>query len=153
MDSCLNALTATDEGRELHLLERINMEFSVQNSIIPDAPNLTKFKVAGKLPSLTVNFSNMKYKGMMRLIDISIPKFGDDNSSAPAPTVTPARPDAFKLPSGFFRSEVKEYVIDDGDHSTIADGDGATDDDTFVDADAGSVDVSIGQIEPFFGHL
>ncbi|KAG8920306.1 hypothetical protein FRC00_010207, partial [Tulasnella sp. 408] len=92
LESCLNALTSADEGRELHLLERINMEFSVQMSIIPDAPNLTRFKVAGTLPLLNVNFSNTKYKGIMRFVDISIPNFdGDAKDKAQArPSTTPA---------------------------------------------------------------
>lgn len=45
---------------ELHILERINMSFSVQNAIL-DVPNLTRFKIAGDLPELQVNFSDKKY--------------------------------------------------------------------------------------------
>ena len=45
---------------ELHILERINMSFSVQHAIV-DAPTLTRFKITGELPELQVNFSDRKY--------------------------------------------------------------------------------------------
>jgi vacuolar protein sorting-associated protein 13A/C len=47
-------------GAELHLVERINMGFSVQNAIL-NVPNLTRFKVSGHLPQLQLNFSDTKY--------------------------------------------------------------------------------------------
>ncbi|KIO33566.1 hypothetical protein M407DRAFT_3889 [Tulasnella calospora MUT 4182] len=148
LESCLNALNSADEGRELHLLERINMEFSVQMSIIPDAPNLTRFKVAGTLPLLNVNFSNTKYKGIMRFVDISIPNFDGDTKDTPhaRPSTTPAitsatRPDPFQLSSNFFRS-TDRYLIDDADHSTIGGDEDSDAEDTFVDADNESIDLS-----------
>ncbi|KAG9019286.1 hypothetical protein FRB90_004293 [Tulasnella sp. 427] len=148
LDTCLTALNLSDGGKELHLLEQINMEFSVQTSIIPDAPNLTRFKVAGTLPSLNVNFSNTKYKGIMRFVDISIPNFDGDakGKSQPRPTTTPAvtsatRPDPFQLPSNFFRS-TNQYLIDDADRSTIGGDDESDAGETFVDADNGSMELS-----------
>ncbi|KAG8928477.1 hypothetical protein FRC01_005870 [Tulasnella sp. 417] len=148
LESCLNALTSANEGRELHLLERINMEFSVQMSIIPDAPNLTRFKVAGTLPLLNVNFSNTKYKGIMRFVDISIPNFDGDTTDTPQarPSTTPAitsatRPDPFQLPSNFFRS-TDVYLIDDADRSTIAGEEDSDGEETFVDAENGSIELS-----------
>ena len=45
---------------DLHILERINLSFTVQNAIV-NAPNLTRFKIAGDLPELQVNFSDRKY--------------------------------------------------------------------------------------------
>ncbi|SRR5258707_11914499 len=75
LDLCLAALTE-QRNAGLHLLERIDMSFSVQVSIIADAANLTRFKASGKLPSLALNISNSKYQGLMRIIDIAIPHFG-----------------------------------------------------------------------------
>ena len=62
VDLCLQALENEHAAGEmdLHILERINMSFSVQNAII-NAPNLTRFKIAGDLPELQVNFSDTKY--------------------------------------------------------------------------------------------
>jgi vacuolar protein sorting-associated protein 13A/C len=62
VESCLHALDNAHSAGEmdLHILERINMGFTVQNAIV-NAPNLTRFKIAGDLPELQVNFSDTKY--------------------------------------------------------------------------------------------
>ncbi len=62
VDACMRALDHEHSSgkTELHILERINMSFSVQNAIV-NAPNLTRFKIAGDLPDLQVNFSNRRY--------------------------------------------------------------------------------------------
>ena len=52
----MNALQTSD-GPELHVLERISMTFKAENSILPKAPNLTRFRISGQLPDLRVNFS------------------------------------------------------------------------------------------------
>ncbi|KAI3483130.1 hypothetical protein L1887_54055 [Cichorium endivia] len=86
IDSCMKGLhsNATDHG--LHLLERINLDFTLHNSILSSAPNLTKFKMTGHLPTLRVNFSDRKYKTLMRIIDVAIPNFDDDSSAGSSPT-------------------------------------------------------------------
>ena len=62
VDACLQALdNEPSSGKtDLHILERINMSFSVQNAIV-NAPNITRFKIAGELPELQVNFSDRRY--------------------------------------------------------------------------------------------
>ncbi|PWZ02331.1 hypothetical protein BCV70DRAFT_172197 [Testicularia cyperi] len=81
--SCIKGLSsdATDHG--LHLLERINLDFTLHSSILPSAPNLTKFKMTGHLPTLRVNFSDRKYKTLMRIIDVAIPNFDDEDAASP----------------------------------------------------------------------
>ncbi|QRV76706.1 vacuolar protein sorting-associated protein 13 [Ceratobasidium sp. AG-Ba] len=110
-----------DRAQELHLLERINLDFLVQNTIVPDAVNLAKFKVSGKLPELKVNLSNQKYKGLMRIVDIAIPNFGDENMTASQikqkPNKEPAPPRPLALPSNVF-SRAAEYEIGDVDVET-----------------------------------
>jgi len=155
----MNALSPAGAGdKKLHVVERINLEFGIQITIIPDAPNLPKCKVRGKLPSLRLNFSNTKYKGLMRLVDVAIPKFGDP-APAPSSKNTKPRPDMFTLPSNMFR-RAREYNVDDGyigsstpleleTHSPShvdEDGSGSDQDeaDTFVDAEAGDQEVSNG---------
>jgi vacuolar protein sorting-associated protein 13A/C len=104
------------------------MDFQVQNSIVPKAFNLARFKVAGKLPTLHVNLSDTKYKTLMRLIDVAIPNF--DDSSAPAiadatapvvPAAGPVRPAAptrvvsggfTTLTTGLFGGADHEYNVD-----------------------------------------
>jgi vacuolar protein sorting-associated protein 13A/C len=73
IDACMDAL-ADHHGSgqsELHILERINMSFSVQNAIV-NTPSLTRFKIAGELPELQVNFSDRKYSQSHRRLCFSV---------------------------------------------------------------------------------
>jgi vacuolar protein sorting-associated protein 13A/C len=76
-------LVAKDEYLTMHIVQRINVDFVVQTSILPKAPNLTKLKVSGRLPVLHAMVSDAKYKALMRIIDVAIPKF-DEPSEIPA---------------------------------------------------------------------
>ena len=75
-------LQSNDTIRKLHIVDRINIDFTVETSIIPKAPNITKFRVSGHLPVLHVSVSNQKYKNLMRVIDVAIPKFDTEDQSA-----------------------------------------------------------------------
>ncbi|KAI9675485.1 MAG: hypothetical protein M1829_003289 [Trizodia sp. TS-e1964] len=68
-----------DDTKRFHIVERINIDFVVEVSIIPKAPNITKFRISGHLPVLNASVSDMKYKTLMKLIDVAIPKFGDNS--------------------------------------------------------------------------
>ncbi|RDA92701.1 hypothetical protein CP533_3692 [Ophiocordyceps camponoti-saundersi (nom. inval.)] len=70
-------LTERSAGSQLHVVEKINVDFVVETSILPKAPNLTKFRVSGHLPMLHVSVSDSKYKNLMKIIDVAIPKLGD----------------------------------------------------------------------------
>ncbi|TDZ22189.1 Vacuolar protein sorting-associated protein 13 [Colletotrichum orbiculare MAFF 240422] len=72
-------LAEKDDTQHLHVVERINVDFVVETSILPKAPNLTKLKVSGHLPMLHATVSDSKYKNLMRIIDVAIPKFGQDS--------------------------------------------------------------------------
>lgn len=71
-------LVEKDDARMLHIVEKINVDFVVALSIMPKAPNLTKVKVSGHLPVLRAMVSDTKYKSLMKLIDVAIPKFGGE---------------------------------------------------------------------------
>ncbi|KAF8078623.1 vacuolar protein sorting-associated protein 13, partial [Lyophyllum atratum] len=140
LQSCLDALHSGSSD-SLHLLERTNIDLQVHNSIVPTALSLARFKISGKLPSLNVNFSDTKYKALMRLIDVCIPKLGDDDSrTAPSATaVTPAS-GGFQLASGLFGPSEAEYnVDDDGEDSDDANEDKSSREDLFFEADDGTV--------------
>ncbi|KAG7450519.1 vacuolar protein sorting-associated protein 13 [Guyanagaster necrorhizus] len=108
LESCRRALTS-ESNNALHLVERINVDLQVQNSIVPSVLSLSRFKVSGNLPTLQVNLSDTKYKSLMRLIDVCIPKFGDDD--------TPLAPDhataKFPLAPGLFSQGEQEYNLED----------------------------------------
>ncbi|KAI5864116.1 vacuolar protein sorting-associated protein 13 [Durotheca rogersii] len=76
-------LVEKDDTRMLHIVEKINVDFVVALSILPKAPNLTKVKVSGHMPVLRAMVSDTKYKSLMRLIDVAIPKFGDEQQTNP----------------------------------------------------------------------
>lgn len=73
----------------MHIVEEINIDFLVQLSILPKAPNLSKLRVSGHLPLLHVTASDTKYKTLMKLIDVAIPKFGGDIEQDQPPTTRP----------------------------------------------------------------
>ena len=125
VDACVRALgDSNGSGKpEWHILEKINMSFSVQNAII-NAPNITRFKIAGDLPELQVNFSDRKYskppnymsfpansgaETLMKFIDVAIPKF--DDKEAPQAQVPP--PSVPGPQHHFRRRPVEEYNLDD----------------------------------------
>ena len=71
-------LQAKDDSMNLHIIDRINMDFVLETSIIPKTTDLTKTRISGHLPVLHASISDKKYKNLMRLIDIAIPKFDSD---------------------------------------------------------------------------
>lgn len=62
--------------RNYHVVDKINMEFLLEISILPKTASLTltKFRISGHLPTLSARVSDAKYKTMMRIIDVAIPK-------------------------------------------------------------------------------
>ncbi|AEO58474.1 hypothetical protein MYCTH_2305828 [Thermothelomyces thermophilus ATCC 42464] len=88
-------LVAKDDQRMLHIVDKINVDFVVETSILPKAPNLTKLKVSGHMPMLQVSASDAKYKALMRIIDVAIPRLGGDQTQPPQGHITaPGRPRA-----------------------------------------------------------
>ena len=116
LQSCRKALTSSSHDN-LHLLERINVDLRVQNSIVPTAYNLARFKISGHLPALQVNFSDSKYKSIMRLVDVAIPHF-DDGAEPQLLRTAPSKEksNAFILTAGLFGKVESGYHFDDTDH-------------------------------------
>lgn len=95
------------------------MDFEVQNSIVPTAYNLARFKVSGNLPTLQLNMSDIKYRSLMRLIDVCVPHFDDGTPKKPQVPRTPKSefplsplPPTFALP-GVFRAKETAYMVED----------------------------------------
>lgn len=116
----------SNDNDQLHLLERININLQVQNSIVPSAYSLAKFKVSGHLPSLQINLSDTKYKSLIRLIDVAIPNFDDESDLLPRPALAKQKSGAhaFRLPSGMiFGKGDQDYHLDDDPEVSDKDGD------------------------------
>lgn len=116
VEACMRALedTHSSSSYEFHILERISMSFAVQNAIV-NAPNLTRFKVAGELPGLHLNFSDRKYQALMKFIDVSIPRFEGDQDQQERVLPATAAPG----PKHFGQREIEEYNFED-DRSIIS---------------------------------
>lgn len=72
-------LVDKDKNSHYHVVEKINVDFVVETSILPKAPNLTKMKVSGHLPMLHATVSDSKYKNLMKVIEVAIPRFHQDD--------------------------------------------------------------------------
>lgn len=73
-------LNAEEDPKNLRIIDRINMDFLLETSIMPKATGLTKTRISGNMPVLHASISDSKYKNLMKLIDIAIPKFESDES-------------------------------------------------------------------------
>ena len=66
-------IDASEHTQNYHIVDRINVDFVLETSIIPKASDITKTRVTGRLPVLHASISDKKYKNLMRLIDVAIP--------------------------------------------------------------------------------
>lgn len=87
IEATKSQLYTKDDSKNLHIIDRINIEFILETSILPKATDLTRTRISGHLPVLHASISDKKYKNLMKLIDIAIPNFEDEellNSETPA---------------------------------------------------------------------
>ncbi|KAI9800700.1 MAG: hypothetical protein M1825_004022 [Sarcosagium campestre] len=96
IEATRSQLQVEGEGKSMHVIDRINIDFLVESSILPKAPNLTRLRVSGHLPLLHASVSDSKYKKLMGLIDFAIPRFDNDESTGAASAETSALPDSSK---------------------------------------------------------
>lgn len=65
------------KDKNLHVVDRINIRFVVEISIVPKAPNIPKLRLSGRLPVLHASASDLKYRRLMKIINAAIPRFDD----------------------------------------------------------------------------
>ncbi|KAJ6262787.1 Vacuolar protein-sorting-associated protein [Drechslerella dactyloides] len=80
VEETIAQLSEENDTKQLHIVDRINIDFTVEISILPKAPNLTKFRISGHLPVLHASVSDRKYKTLMGIIDVAVPKFEDSDT-------------------------------------------------------------------------
>ena len=85
IDETKSQLDEKAATKNFHVVERINMDFTIETCIIPKAADLTKFRIKGHLPVLHANVSDAKYKAIMKLLDVAIPKFDDPKAAKERP--------------------------------------------------------------------
>ncbi|KAJ1923434.1 Vacuolar protein sorting-associated protein 13, partial [Tieghemiomyces parasiticus] len=99
---CLDALEARDDGPtggDLHVVNRLDLTFDVGLSIVPQDAALPKIVVRGHLPSVKLNFSDRKYRAIMKLVDmmdfldrLDAVEDGDSDGEGAGAAQTPASP-------------------------------------------------------------
>ena len=116
-------LEGKDDSKNYHIVDRINMDFTLETSIIPKASDLTKTRISGHLPVLHASISDAKYKNLMKLIDVAIPKFDSDeplDGKTRAPTGKPAakksEKDARQRSKSFQLEKPRQEIVLDEDH-------------------------------------
>ncbi|KAF9888012.1 hypothetical protein FE257_009402 [Aspergillus nanangensis] len=70
-------LSSDVASKNLHIIDRINVDFVLELCIVPKVTELTRTRISGHLPELHASISDKKYKGLMKLIDIAIPQFDE----------------------------------------------------------------------------
>lgn len=74
-------LNSDSMSKNLHIIDRINVDFVLEMCIVPKVTELTRTRISGHLPELHASISDAKYKGLMKLIDIAIPRFDEESAS------------------------------------------------------------------------
>lgn len=143
LEQCRNALKNPDRDNR-RLLEKISIGLEIQKSIVPSAATLSQIKVLGNLPSLYLNLSDTKYRSILRLVDVCIPKFEDLSEGKPVrPPLVPRKSrSTYNLPMAFFEQVNPEYTVEDSDE--VEDDDESSDDgsqDEFFEAENDAVEV------------
>ncbi|OJJ40573.1 hypothetical protein ASPWEDRAFT_220427 [Aspergillus wentii DTO 134E9] len=79
IDTTKSQLSSGVTSKNMHIIDRINVDFVLEMCIVPKVTELTRTRISGHLPELHASMSDTKYKGLMKLIDIAIPQFDDGN--------------------------------------------------------------------------
>ena len=109
---------------------------------MPTVVNLAQFKVSGTLPTLHVNFSDSKYKSLMRLVEVCIPHFEDEQELQKLSISQPRETLSGRFP--LFGLSETEYNVDtdeDEDDKDQPDGNLASREEQFFEAEDGSSQV------------
>ncbi|KAL4867000.1 hypothetical protein BDV12DRAFT_172003 [Aspergillus spectabilis] len=85
IETTKSQLGSNAEVKNLHIIDRINVDFVLEMCIVPRLTELTRTRISGHLPELHASMSDTKYKGLMKLIDIAIPRSDDQAHEIKSP--------------------------------------------------------------------
>lgn len=108
IDITKSQLSSDVASNNLHIIDRINVDFVLELCIVPKVTELTRTRISGHLPELHASISDTKYKGLMKLIDIAIPHFdeGSPESSTPSKKAEEAAASGTRARSSSFQPSV-----------------------------------------------
>ncbi|KAK6505305.1 hypothetical protein TWF481_007211 [Arthrobotrys musiformis] len=138
IEATIAQLEEEGDSKQLRVVDRINIDFKIEISILPKAPNLTKFRISGHMPMLHASVSDKKYKTLMGIIDVAIPKFNDGdfnkkNVTEGGPKGSSKKQEAHRRDSTFRFSAQEQALLLVEEESD----DGSQDDDHFIEAPEG----------------
>ncbi|KAL1957788.1 hypothetical protein VTO42DRAFT_5506 [Malbranchea cinnamomea] len=120
-------LDPNSPSRNFHIIDRISVDFVLELCIVPQSAELTRTRLSGHLPELHASMSDQKYKNLMRLIDIAIPRFNDDeedtsSKTKPSPPSIQAKEQSTRARSQSFQlASIREAPVVDVDSDTEED--------------------------------
>lgn len=79
-DTMKNVSSGLERSNSI-IIDKLNLNFLVEVSILPDAHNITRFKASGNLPLLLASISDEKYQILMLIVESSIPNFDFETES------------------------------------------------------------------------
>ncbi|KAJ3291062.1 hypothetical protein HK104_006345 [Borealophlyctis nickersoniae] len=82
---CLDEVANESTTGDLHMIERVSMEFCIELCILPKLAEFPRMKISGELPRLHLNLSDRKYKTTMRILDLVLASINRPETQAPAP--------------------------------------------------------------------
>ncbi|KAK3724815.1 Vacuolar protein sorting-associated protein 13 [Vermiconidia calcicola] len=124
--SQLDEKAASSARTNFHVVERINMDFTIETCIIPRSTDLTKFRVKGHLPVLHAVLSDAKYKALMKVVDFAVPKFDEPaQQNRPKSSSDAEKKKAAKrksvIPDDPGRPRAKSFQVSKEDRDLLAD--------------------------------
>jgi vacuolar protein sorting-associated protein 13A/C len=101
---CLDLARSCPNSTPYHFLDKIDISFLVEILIFPRFLNLAKLRVSGGIPILKLNISDMKYKTLMSILDVTLRSIDDNSLEVPS-----SKEVSSVLPE---KIEDNDYVID-----------------------------------------
>ncbi|KAI8968414.1 hypothetical protein BDF20DRAFT_896210, partial [Mycotypha africana] len=149
IEACLEQVRhPRQELQYLHLVDRIDMSFLVENCILPKSVDMPKFKITGHLPLLKVNFSDTKYRSILQIPHLieasglissasSNENFGIENPDAQQQKISQIDENWFDFMNRplWNRSQDDLLIADTESEPSLIKDDSATDDLASTDAD------------------
>lgn len=124
IDATKSQLSSGNTSKNLHIIDRINVDFVLELCIVPKVTELTRTRISGHLPELHASMSDAKYKGLMKLIDIAIPRFDEDDHQAEVPSKKTKEEKAAsgtRARSSSFQPSLRQLPAIDDDSDTESD--------------------------------
>lgn len=80
IQSTMYQLSSNSNVRSDYILDTFSVGLLLQISILPEAQNLSKIRLGGKVPKVALSLNDVQYKTLMQIIDAAVPNTELDTS-------------------------------------------------------------------------